>query len=175
MEITHRHHIIPSYRGGSDDPENLVRVTIKQHAMFHFANWQLWGDERDKLAWRGLAKLATHEECVSKAGAIALTDPINREKARIARNKTFQSPDYVHPSLGKKFPKLAEAERKKFGIERWRRLWFAIVDSVENARNPKRWGRTKIEKEFGVSQTPVLLAYRKIQEGITFEEFISGK
>lgn len=175
MKVTHRHHIIPSYRGGTDEPENLVRVTIKQHAMFHFANWQLWGDRRDFWAWRGLAGLATHKECVTNAGAIALTDPKNREKATIARNRTFKSPGYVHPSTGKKFPKNSAIQRQRFGIENWRKLWFAIVDSIEKASNPKRWGRTRIQKQFGVSQTPVLLAYRKIQEGISFEEFISGK
>ena len=39
---THKHHIIPKYMGGTDDPENLVEVTVTQHAMFHFCNYQLW-------------------------------------------------------------------------------------------------------------------------------------
>jgi hypothetical protein len=41
-ERTHKHHIIPRYMGGPDTPENLVEVTVTQHAMFHFCNYQLW-------------------------------------------------------------------------------------------------------------------------------------
>jgi hypothetical protein len=33
-ERTHKHHIIPKYMGGPDTPENLVEVTVTQHAMF---------------------------------------------------------------------------------------------------------------------------------------------
>ena len=51
----HRHHILPRYRGGTDDQENLIRVTVKQHAMWHYCNWKLWSDTRDYCAWKGLA------------------------------------------------------------------------------------------------------------------------
>jgi hypothetical protein len=60
----HKHHIIPTYRGGSDDPVNLVAVSVTQHAMFHFCNWQLWGDKRDWLAWKGLIGEIGKEEIV---------------------------------------------------------------------------------------------------------------
>lgn len=48
----HKHHIIPRYRGGVDDPSNLVEVTVTQHAMFHYCEWRLWGDRRDYNAYR---------------------------------------------------------------------------------------------------------------------------
>jgi general stress protein YciG len=41
--------------GGPDTPENLVEVTVTQHAMFHFCNYQLWGNEEDQIAWKGLS------------------------------------------------------------------------------------------------------------------------
>lgn len=175
MTVYHNHHIIPKYKNGKDTPDNLVKVTLIQHAMFHFANWQLWNDERDKIAWQGLAGLSQHDECVARSGAFALTQPENREKARIARNKTFQDPNYVHPILGKTQPIKCRVEREKFGIERWRQIWFAIIESIETASHPKRWGRVKLEKRFGVSKTPLLLAYRKIQSGVSFQDFILGK
>ncbi len=61
-ELTHKHHIIPKYIGGTNDPENLVRVTVTQHAMFHFCNYQLWGNEEDKLAWKGLSRQMSFDE-----------------------------------------------------------------------------------------------------------------
>jgi len=61
-ELTHKHHIIPKYIGGTNEPENLVRVTVTQHAMFHFCNYQLWGNEEDKLAWKGLSGQMSFDE-----------------------------------------------------------------------------------------------------------------
>ena len=54
-ERTHKHHLVPRYMGGSNKPENLVEVTVTQHAMFHFCNYQLWGNEEDRIAWRALS------------------------------------------------------------------------------------------------------------------------
>ena len=62
MTETHIHHIVPRYAGGGDSLDNLVELTPTQHAMWHFASWQLWGDWRDELAWRGLASLIPHNE-----------------------------------------------------------------------------------------------------------------
>jgi hypothetical protein len=66
-ERTHKHHIIPRYMGGIDEPENLVEVTITQHAMFHFCNYQLWGNLEDRLAWRGLSGQITPDEVALEA------------------------------------------------------------------------------------------------------------
>ena len=53
--VKHKHHIVPKYEGGSDDPSNLVELSPTQHAMWHFAEWQRKGNEEDRLAWKGLA------------------------------------------------------------------------------------------------------------------------
>ena len=48
----HKHHIIPRYEGGSDFAENLVELTVTQHAMWHFAEWQRKGNWQDFTAWK---------------------------------------------------------------------------------------------------------------------------
>jgi hypothetical protein len=65
--MTHKHHITPKYKGGTDDPTNLVEVTVTQHAMFHYCNWRLWGEKYDWLAWRGLTGEIGKEELVRQA------------------------------------------------------------------------------------------------------------
>jgi len=60
----HDHHIIPSHRGGSDDPSNKVRLTVTQHAMWHWAEYFLHGDKWDRIAAKGLAGIASQEETV---------------------------------------------------------------------------------------------------------------
>ena len=60
--LRHKHHIIPRYKGGSDEPTNLVEVSITQHAMYHFCNYQLWGNAEDYVAWRGLSGQISEQE-----------------------------------------------------------------------------------------------------------------
>ena len=88
-DFTHKHHIIPRYMGGPDTPENLVEVTITQHAMFHFCNYQLWGNEEDRLAWIGLSGIVPKEEHVyqmllfaQKKAMEAARTPENIEKKK---------------------------------------------------------------------------------------------
>jgi len=64
--MAHRHHILPKYKGGADNPTNLVEVSVTQHAMFHYCNWQLWGDKRDWLAWKGLTGEVGREEIIEQ-------------------------------------------------------------------------------------------------------------
>jgi hypothetical protein len=54
--------------GGTDDPSNLIRdLSVIRHAMFHFANFQLWRNDHDRTAWRGLAGFLSTEECALEA------------------------------------------------------------------------------------------------------------
>jgi len=74
----HRHHILPRYRGGSNEPSNIVEVTVRQHAMWHFCNWQLWNDDRDYCAWKGLAGLINKKQILGHLSAAkrkSLIDP----------------------------------------------------------------------------------------------------
>jgi hypothetical protein len=55
--IYHWHHIIPRHAGGTDDPSNLVRLTVEEHADAHRLLWEQHGRLQDKLAWLGLSGL----------------------------------------------------------------------------------------------------------------------
>lgn len=54
-QIKHKHHIIPKHAGGSDDPSNLVELTIEEHAEAHRKLYLEHGRWQDKLAWLGLS------------------------------------------------------------------------------------------------------------------------
>lgn len=55
MVTHHWHHIIPKHAGGTDDPSNLVRLTVAEHAEAHRLLWEQHGRPEDKLAWLLLA------------------------------------------------------------------------------------------------------------------------
>jgi hypothetical protein len=66
-KLTHEHRIVPGYQGGKYEEGNVVEIHTVRHAMWHFANWKLWGNPEDRIAWRGLAGIVTHEEAVFEA------------------------------------------------------------------------------------------------------------
>lgn len=60
--LTHIHHIIPKYLGGTDDPSNLVELTVEQHAEAHRLLYEQHGRLQDKIAWLALSKRIGKEE-----------------------------------------------------------------------------------------------------------------
>lgn len=81
----HWHHIIPRHAGGTDEPSNLVRLSVEEHAEAHRVLWEQYGRPQDKLAWLLLSGKTDEAE----AARIQLTkdvmirrwqDPDAREK-----------------------------------------------------------------------------------------------
>jgi len=62
MSKTHRHHIIPRHAGGTDNEENIVELTIPQHAETHRLLYEQHGRIGDKLAWLCLSGRSTDPE-----------------------------------------------------------------------------------------------------------------
>lgn len=53
--IKHKHHIIPRHAGGTDNPSNLIELTIEEHAEAHRILYEKYGRDGDKFAWLGLS------------------------------------------------------------------------------------------------------------------------
>ena len=51
---THKHHIIPKHMGGTDDPSNLIVLTIEEHAQAHLDLYNEHGYTQDHVAYRML-------------------------------------------------------------------------------------------------------------------------
>lgn len=62
MTIYHKHHIVPKHMGGTDDPSNLIELTVEEHAEAHKALWEEHGSEYDKIAWLSLTKQIDNAE-----------------------------------------------------------------------------------------------------------------
>ena len=52
--------------GGTDDPSNLVELTIEEHAEAHKKLYEEYGREEDKIAWMGLSGQIGKEEIVKR-------------------------------------------------------------------------------------------------------------
>ena len=60
------HHIIPKHMGGTDDPGNLIELTIEEHAEAHRLLYEKYGRVQDRRAWLGLSKMMTGKEIINE-------------------------------------------------------------------------------------------------------------
>lgn len=94
MTIYHVHHIVPIHAGGTDDPSNLIKLTVEEHAEAHRKLWEEHGRWQDKIAWQMLSGqigkeeirlVALREAGVERRGRNKLSD---ERKAQISQQMT---------------------------------------------------------------------------------------
>lgn len=65
--VFHKHHKLPKHAGGGNDPENLIKVSIEEHANLHLARYLDQGDKEDWIAAFALSGQISCEEAISQA------------------------------------------------------------------------------------------------------------
>ena len=85
MKNTHIHHIIPKHMGGSDEPENLIELTVEEHAEAHRQLFREYGKIQDKIAWKMLSGKTDESEALRKKFAKIkfqefLNDPVKSKE-----------------------------------------------------------------------------------------------
>lgn len=119
--------------GGTDDPSNLIELTVEEHAEAHRKLYEEHGRWQDKVAWLGLMKLITYDDIMEEmyeARRGVPTKPHTEEtkekirKALKGKKRGPQSPDHIakrtatckgrpNPMKGKtKNPMTPEAKEK---------------------------------------------------------------
>jgi len=53
--MNHNHHIIPRHMGGTNDPNNLIKLSVVDHAAAHLKLYEEYGKYEDWLAWKCLS------------------------------------------------------------------------------------------------------------------------
>lgn len=77
-QLTHWHHIIPRHAGGTDNPDNLVELTVEEHAEAHRKRYEEQGCWQDYIAWQGLIGRMKSEEICRVAVSMAQKGNKNR-------------------------------------------------------------------------------------------------
>jgi hypothetical protein len=71
MTIYHKHHIVPKHMGGTDDPSNLIELSIEEHAEAHRKLFEQYGHWQDELAWKGLLGIIPNAEMIKHVQSAA--------------------------------------------------------------------------------------------------------
>lgn len=117
----HWHHIIPRHAGGTDEPSNLIRLTVEEHAEAHRLLWEQHGRVQDKLAWLMLSGKTSESETLfleiyrengKKSKGRKHTEE-TKEKIRQKNKKMIFTEEHKRKISESKTGKLASEETKQ--------------------------------------------------------------
>lgn len=99
LNMSHKHHIIPKHMGGTDDPSNLVDVTIEEHAALHKQLWEDLGCWQDEIAWKALSGQIDRAQAIKEAQRQYMSNRVvsneTREKISTAKKGIKQSQETI--------------------------------------------------------------------------------
>jgi hypothetical protein len=58
----HKHHIIPRHAGGTDHKDNIIELTVEEHAEAHRQLYEKYGRWQDRVAWLSLSGIMKDQE-----------------------------------------------------------------------------------------------------------------
>lgn len=82
MTVYHTHHILPKHMGGGDEPENLIELTVEEHAQAHLDLYREHGKIQDLIAYRMLSGQITAAEATRLAQKYRDTSYMQTEEYR---------------------------------------------------------------------------------------------
>lgn len=115
-QVLHTHHIIPRHAGGTDEPSNLINLTIEEHAEAHRLLYEQYNRQEDYLAWKGLAGLIGKDEMLHAKCSLNSSRPGELNtfygKKHTEETKRIISEKRKGHSDNKGIPKSAEHKKK---------------------------------------------------------------
>lgn len=138
--------------GGTDDPSNLIELTVEDHAEAHRKLWEQYGNWQDEIAWKALS------------GQIKKEDFHNEiRRTRMLGNKIWLGRKHSPESRSKMGPKkgtvFTEEHRKKLSEKRKTRI---ILDSTkEKLAKPRHNRRKKFEITYPDGKTEIIIGLKE--------------
>lgn len=134
--MKHKHHIIPKHAGGTDDPVNLIELTIEEHANAHKVLYEQYGRIQDKVAYMGLLKLAPNAELMYMLRSESMKGENNPMYGKIAPNRGVKRPGVGGRKKGTKWsPEEREAKAlMRRTVEHQEKMAQVYADPKRNSK-----------------------------------------
>ncbi len=170
-KITHIHHIIPKHMGGTDDADNLVELSIEEHAKAHLKLFEEYGNKFDYIAYMALSNQISNAE----ATYLKLLGPKNWTVEGLEKLSILgkQRTGDKNPFYGKKHTdKSIEKQRKNSKND-----WIKGIDpsllpytkyyiiTYPTGKTKRVAGLKVIAEEFNVSITNVHNTIKRMAQG----------
>ena len=123
MTMLHKHHIIPRHMGGTDDPDNLIELSIEEHAAAHLTLYEKYGKTEDLYAYKALSN-QMDDECQMAKSVLGGKKSSNSSTIRTEewKNKIKESNTGKHSYLNQ-YKTTEEQKRRSIlgNLKRWGR------------------------------------------------------
>jgi hypothetical protein len=150
--MKHKHHIIPKYMGGGDEPENIIEVTIEEHAELHLDLYLKYGNWQD---WRAFNGLMGVKDEVYEAHSVAMSGEGNPMYGLKGKDHPAYGYDYTeeqrerrseymkknNPMNDPEFRKKVSLSRQGIPSKNWQYLITFSNESQIIVTNLKKWSR----------------------------------
>ena len=91
--------------GGTDDPSNIVKLSVEEHAKAHKALYETYGHWQDYAAWAGLSKQLTSLETIRYVQKMAMLGkpawnkgkPNTEKQKQLISEKNSKNWEIVYP------------------------------------------------------------------------------
>lgn len=159
---THKHHIIPKHAGGDNSPENLIELTIEEHAEAHRILYVEHGRWQDKVAWKlllGQIDIQEMREIMMKEHNPMFDKEIVKRLVENRRN----GDGYMNTTFKTNNPmKNPEIVSKLSGDNHWSKRHGKIHNAKTN--HPK--GASKKIKVYDIEYDSILAASKALNIGV---------
>jgi hypothetical protein len=105
--------------GGTDDPSNLIELTIEEHAEAHRLLFEQHGQWEDEIAWKGLSGMISKEEIIFRTQSESSKEVLKRNGnpwsgKRTKTNLAINEQQRLDMSEKSKSPEAIEKRKESF-------------------------------------------------------------
>ena len=132
--------------GGTDDPNNIIELSVEEHAKAHFELYQKHGKQEDYLAWKSLTKQIGHEQIfaeTSRIGGLKNKGKSKTEdhKSKISDSNTGNKSHWKKGDVQKKKLKLSKSMKNNMNSKNHSSPEYKAKQSIAMK---KAWAKRKL-------------------------------
>lgn len=132
--------------GGTDDPNNIIELSVEEHAEAHFELYQKHGKQEDYLAWKSLARQIGCEQIfaeTSRIGGLKNKGKSKTEdhKSKISDSNTGNKSHWQKGDFKTKKLKLSKSMKNNINSKNHSLLEYKVKQSIAMK---KAWAKRKL-------------------------------